>query len=111
MQKLYIHTHQCIGMAQGTIVIPTTKDKAEHVVQQVEDRLAQELGGYSSYNGVGGWINVDSRITENHVRIISSHENRELVRREMVGLAEFVKDKLDEDAVMVEVVESEVTMV
>lgn len=95
---------------RAEIVIPTTHERAEYVIANVEKRFAHDFGGYSRYEGYGGWIPDDriSPIEEDHVRlVVSDISDRETVRQS----AEYVKDELDEDSVFVEFITSDVEFI
>jgi len=92
---------------QGHIVVPTTKDKAERVIDELTAKMAVQFGGYSRYEGTGGWEG------ENDARLVvnSMDDDRESFREYLTIEAEYVKDVLDEEAVLIEIHEMEMDLV
>lgn len=95
-------------MAKGTIVVPMTHPKAPRVCERIEQLFAEHIGGYSTYEGFGGWYDGESVVEEPHTRIVVSHENVNVVSAGVATARSIVKDNLDEDAVLTEVVDSTV---
>lgn len=90
---------------QGHIVIPTTDEKATEVIEQLTAKMAVQLGGYSRYDGVGGWEGENGVVTENHARLVvnAMDMDEERFREYLTTEAEYVKDVLDEEAVLIEI--------
>lgn len=109
--------HTLIAMAlQGHIVIPTTHDDAEDVIDTVTSRISAVFGGYSRYDGSGGWVGDDGRIEEDHARIVVNvPEDNRYDKESFMGYlrveALCVKDELGEDAVLIEVHEMDMELV
>lgn len=96
-------------MARGTIIIPTPGTGAEPVVEDIEHHLARKFGGYSSYEGRGGWVaDNGDLIREPHRRLVTSTEDRERLESILEKCAHYVMAELEEDAVFTEITESEV---
>jgi hypothetical protein len=98
---------------QGHIVVPTTHDKADSVISDLTAKMAATFGGYSQYTGEGGWEGENGRVTENHVRLVvnTAEWDREKFKEYLVIEAEYVKDVLDEEAVLIEIHEMEMELV
>ena len=95
-------------MPKGTIVVPMTHPKAPEVCERIEGLFARNIGGYSTYEGFGGWHDGESVVEEPHTRIVVSHENVNVVSAGVATARSIVKDTLDEDAVLTEIVDSTV---
>jgi hypothetical protein len=91
---------------QGHIVVPTTHEKAEQVIDELTAKMAVRFGGYSRYDGTGGWEGENGRIEENHARLVvnSGEEyDRETFKGYLQIEATYVKKMLDEEAVLIEI--------
>lgn len=95
-------------MPKGTIVVPTTDPDATDVCERIESLFARNIGGYSTYEGFGGWHNGEEIVEEPHARIVVLHENRNVVSAGIATARSIVKDNLDEDEVLTEIVDSTV---
>jgi hypothetical protein len=98
---------------RGEIVVPTTHDKAEDVIEFIKDVLCDEFGGYSAYRGSGGWVADDGEMfEEEHVRLVASGSSSEgHVTETFRKCAETLKNVCDEQAVLVEVYETKTLLV
>jgi hypothetical protein len=98
---------------QGHIVVPTTHEKADEVIDSIEAKMATTFGGYSRYEGTGGWDGKSDIVTEDHVRLVVNttewdrHDFKTYLRTEAL----YVKDVLDEDAVLIEIRDIEMELV
>lgn len=106
-----IGSHYPYVMAhRGHILIPTTHPDAEDVIAEVSAKLATAFGGYSRYDGTGGWVNDDGElIEEEHARLVATDSDTDKAEFTETFHIEalYVKDRLNEDAVLVEVEEVE----
>jgi hypothetical protein len=108
-------------MPTGTIIIPTTTEESEHVIEAAKQHLAEHFGGYSCYEGEGGWVDdtlgssaersssgtskvndEGELIEENHVRLEATHNRKMRLRTELYVIAHHVKDYCNEDEVLVQ---------
>lgn len=101
---------------QGHIVVPTTHERSEDVIRHITTKMAVRFGGYSTYDGRGGWDNGEEIVEETHTRIVVNIEeseqfDRENLERYLEIEAQYVKDELDEDAVMIEIHELDMELV
>lgn len=98
---------------QGHIVVPTEKESAETVIDELTAKMSVKFGGYSRYEGAGGWVGENGRVEENHARLVVNADDMELEQfREYLTIeAEYVKDVLDEEAVLIEIHEMEMDLV
>lgn len=98
---------------QGRIVVPTTHPDAGETIAEITDHMATVFGGYSVYDGIGGWKEDDGMVEEEHKRIVvnSSDMSREQFTVEMENYAQHVKQRCDEDAVLIEMVEIDMELV
>jgi len=96
---------------RGHIIVPTEPEGSDYVIHNIEKKASASLGGYSEYEGSGGWRDPDNGVVEeDHVRIvINCPDDHEMSRDQFVEHlkieAEYVKDILNEECVMVEVEE------
>jgi hypothetical protein len=90
---------------QAHIVIPTTHDRAGEVINTIETSMAVKFGGYSQYDGLGGWDDGEQVVTEEHTRLVANTNEfeRDNVKEFLRIEAEYAKDILGEDAVLIEV--------
>lgn len=89
-------------MPTGTIIIPTTPEESEYVIEAAKQHLAEHFGGYSCYEGEGGWINVEGElIEENHVRLEACWTRKTKLRTELYEIAHYLKYFCGEDEVLV----------
>jgi hypothetical protein len=90
----------------GHIVIPTTHEQADNVVSAVKESMVTEFGGYSAYEGSGGWHRSDGLVTEPHVRLIATCSVDDMSRDRFEQWfrfeAQYVNDMLEQEAVLVE---------
>lgn len=107
-----------IAMAyQGHIVIPTTNDKSEHVIESITTSMADRFGGYSRYNGSGGWEANGNIVEEEHIRLVVTvkTDDSPMDWDQLCGWlrseARWAKEVLDEDAVLVEINEIHMELV
>lgn len=101
---------------QGHIVVPTTHDKAEDVIEQLVSKMVVRFGGYSRYDGAGGWEGESGVVEEDHARLVvntlgDDHFDREAFKEYLTIEAEYVKDVLDEEAVLIEIHDIEMDLV
>lgn len=98
---------------QGHLIIPTTHPDAESIIEQIEAQMAIRYGGYSRYEGNGGWESDDGIETEDHVRLVVTTDDvdRDELRDYLRIEAMYVKDMLDEDAVLIEIQETDMVLV
>jgi hypothetical protein len=98
---------------QGHIVVPTTHDKASKVIEQLTAKMVVKFGGYSRYDGIGGWDGENGVATENHARLVvnTMDMDKESFREYLTIEAEYVKDVLDEEAVLIEIHDMEMDLV
>jgi hypothetical protein len=91
---------------QAHLIVPTEKDRAKEVVQTLTLGFVTTFGGYSKYEGSGGWEGESGVETEDHVRLVVTHPGERLdedqFREYMRVDALYVKDILDEEAVLLE---------
>lgn len=98
---------------KGAVIIPTDPDGSEHYINQVARNMAERFGGYSRYEGEGGWVDGDGNlIEEEHVRLeavgdVTADFTGEFFRKQ----ARFVRDGLGEECVMVEIQETDMKLV
>lgn len=103
------------GQVVATVYIPSTKNTIENGVKKVtrvettywlerfQRAFSGEFGGFTVSNACGGWIDSDTGkiVTEEITRIETimddTYLNREFVKR----LADFMRDDLSQDAVLV----------
>jgi len=84
------------------IVVPTTHDDAVHTIEAIEQEACAVVGGYSEYEGAGGWVDdSNERIEEQHTVIEVTDTSGDV---DMINFARWaageVKDQLGEDAVL-----------
>jgi hypothetical protein len=94
---------------QAHIVIPGIPEHNGHVIDHIRRDWSKKYGGVSMYDGHGSWLaGTGDIITEPHSRIITTVTVPEDdIKSELRSKAEYVKDELDEDAVLIEVIEVE----
>jgi hypothetical protein len=75
--------------------------------------MAVQFGGYSRYEGTGGWEGEDGRVEENHARLVvnTMDMDKDRFREYLTIEAEYVKDVLDEEAVLIEIHEMDMDLV
>lgn len=90
---------------QAHIVVPTSHERAETVIDHITTGMAIQFGGYSRYDGSGGWDAGEEVIEEEHVRLVANvtEMDKDRLMEYMRIEAEFVKDVCDEDAVLIEI--------
>lgn len=99
-------------MPTGTILIPTTTDESEYVIEAAKQHLAEHFGGHSCYEGEGGWVDDDGElIEENHVRLEATHERMLSLRVQFYTIANNVKHFCDEDEVFVQFRDDETNLI
>ena len=99
-------------MPTGTIIIPTTQEDSEYVIEAAKQHFAERFGGYSAYEGSGGWYNDEGElIEESHMRLESTHHKILPLRVSFYTIAKEVKRFCDEDEVYVEFSNAEVNFV
>jgi len=99
-------------MPTGTILIPTPPEDSEFVIKAAKQHLAEHFGGYSCYEGEGGWINGEGElIEENHVRLEATHNRQTRLRTEFYIIAHNVKHFCDEDEVFVQFRDDETNLI
>ena len=98
---------------QAHIVIPTDPDGAEAVIDKIKAGAAKEFGGFSLYNGTGGWVGSDGLIEENHVRIVinADTKNKGVVNGIIEAEARYIKHELEQDSVLYEIHEIDMELV
>jgi hypothetical protein len=98
---------------QGHIVVPTTHSEAERVINEMEAKFVVSFGGYSRYDGSGGWGGPGGVEREAHARLVVNSDNmdREEFKECLTIEAEYVKAELDEEAVLIEIHEIEMDLV
>lgn len=101
-------------VTRAHIVVPTAKDGSYEVVESVKETLADEFGGVSVYEGKGEWLSDGYKVSEPHKRIVVTEPNDhdcEPIKTLVKWEAEWVKDSLDEDAVLVEFEDVEMELI
>jgi len=99
-------------MPTGTIIIPTPPEESKYVIEAAKQHLAEHFGGYSCYEGEGGWIDDSGElIEENHVRLEVTHNRKMRLRTELYVIAHYVKDFCDENEVFVQFRDDETNFV
>ena len=99
-------------MPTGTIIIPTTPEDSEHVIEAAKQHLAEHFDGYSCYEGEGGWVDDEGElIEENHVRLEATHNRQTRLRTEFYVIAHNVKHFCDEDEVFVQFTPDETNLI
>jgi hypothetical protein len=99
-------------MPTGTIIIPTTTNESQDVIAAAKQHLAEHFGGYSCYEGEGGWINSEGDlIEENHVRLEATHTFGVRLRTEFCIIAHNVKHFCNEGEVFVQFRDDEINPV
>lgn len=93
---------------QGHVVIPTTHENAQHVVEHIIRTATAVFGGASCYRGEGAWDGEHGVEHEDHARVVVNAEDRHKLRVWLHGEARYVKHMLDEESVMYELQETEV---
>lgn len=94
------------------IVIPQSHPTASLVTEELVGRLSRDFGGASAYDGEGAWISEeDEYLKEDHVRVVVTHTDEQRLRNRIVKEAEVVKERLDEEAVLIEFEEVEMKLV
>ncbi len=88
-----------------SITIPTTNQRDwPMVVSEAQERMMETFGGYSQFEQQGGWRGKDTDHFESSVVVYTYAEDwdqKEIVWPFMRDLATFVKNYLDEEAVLV----------
>lgn len=94
---------------QAHIIIPTSHPDASHIIDSIKHSLAVKFGGFSQYDGSGGWDGQDGLVEEDHMRLVVTANlddmdgwNEEQFREYFRIEANYVKDCLDEEAVLIE---------
>jgi|APHM01.1.fsa_nt_gi hypothetical protein len=88
---------------KGTIIVPT-ENAHEEFVTLLQRRLANRFGGFSVYDGYGGWVdNHGNLITEEHVRIEVAGDNPERMRHVLDIERRRVKHETGDETVYTEV--------
>lgn len=114
---MFMGFHYLIAMAyQGHIVIPTEHEQAENVISDLTAKMVVRFGGYSRYDGSGGWEGENGVATEDHARLVvntlgDDHFDREAFEEYLRIEAEYVKDVLDEEAVLIEIHDMDMELV
>jgi len=98
---------------QGHIVIPTSHEYAEDVIDDVKAKMVFTFGGYSRYNGSGGWEGNNGLTTEDHARLVVDTDDMSQERfKEYLEIeATYVKETLDEEAVLIEIFKIDMELV
>jgi hypothetical protein len=89
-------------MTTAKIYVPT--DVCDDVHSEIQTRMADEYGGFTAYEGQGGWKNDDGEIITENVRVYevvapSTADGGKLYCF-MGSLAEHVKYNTDQDSVL-----------
>jgi len=78
--------------------------------------MAVKFGGYSRYEGSGGWDGESGVVTEPHVRLVVNvpeehHFDRDTFKSWLQIEATYIKGQLDEEAVLIEIREIDMELV
>lgn len=98
----------------GKLIVPTEPEGSRDVINDIERMASATMGGYSEYEGTGGWRNADAEIIEeDHVMIvIDCTEDYDMTHEQFVNFmknhAEHVKRNLGEECVMFKVEEPDI---
>ena len=99
-------------MPKATIIIPTTTNESEYVIEAARQHLADVFGGFSEYEGKGAWKNSDGDVVEeNIVRFEAAHSRMMELRVESYIIAHNVKHFCDQEEVYVEFSDAEINFV
>jgi hypothetical protein len=101
---------------QGHIIVPTTEDQADAVVGELEAKMASTFGGFSTYDGEGGFEMDERIVREKHKRLVfnvpDDHRfDRSQIKNYLKIEASYVKDVLDEECVLIELREIDMELV
>lgn len=66
----------------------------------VKTQFALHFGGYTEYEGGGGWLDDDRNLVEEPVWVVEVVGEHVAMRAFMAGLAEYVLRNSDQDAIM-----------
>lgn len=104
---MYPPTHHIDMAHRGHIIIPTTKRESRDFLADLTQAIAEEFGGWSEYDGAGGWFDDDGhRHDETHRRIVTTTTAGQTeLTQFLIEWAENAKDRLGEDAVLIEIEE------
>ena len=94
------------------VYVPTTvnvdqvdNDTAEHVRRHVMECLAEWFGGATSTPAVGAWVLESGKVVYENVNIVYAYctsEQAVAMFENVVGLCEYVKNTMSQDAVTLE---------
>jgi hypothetical protein len=88
---------------RGHLVVPTSKAEASDVIETVKKQFAHTYSGVSMYEGDGAWKENHTYEAEPHVRfVVTNHDDDKEIRDDFRRVAEYVKEELDESAVLIE---------
>lgn len=94
---------------RATIIIPE-QENTDYPVHFAEGFFEDNAGGFSSYQGSGGWRSDDGMsIRENHTRVETVVDEKEVARELLTKAATHIKQETDEDSVMTTIEEVDVT--
>lgn len=91
---------------QATLTIVTTgrgADKSSEAVTQAMKAMAREFGGVTVTDAQGAWVDASGELVIDSSKILSSwygDEHGDSIHGKMSALARYVKEFLDEDAVL-----------
>lgn len=92
---------------RARVVIPTSNPESDRVVAQLCREASHEFGGYSTYEGSGGWVSPSNDLIEEpHTVVEVVCQGTRPVLEEFVSSAtDTIKTELDETEVLVQVEE------
>lgn len=99
---------------RGHIVIPQEKELSDTVAKSVKRQLTDTFGGVSVYEGSGMWLSRENgeRVGEEHVRmVVTTREPKSALKKELQSEAQFVAYQLKEEAVLIEIEETDMDLV
>lgn len=87
---------------RARVVIPTTASNAETIVTEIKESASNEFGGYSEYDGAGGWVSPDNELIEESHTVIEvvTTEDKSQLQSWLQSTADTVKAELDETTVL-----------
>lgn len=57
---------------RAEIYLPKTANAYEHALDVIKRRLSDSYGGYTSFDGTGGWVNSNEELIEEPVTVVVS---------------------------------------
>jgi hypothetical protein len=86
-------------MAHAKLYLPRAAANFDDAAAYVETYMCEVFGGFTQYNGKGGWKNSDGEIVKEPVRVYETVAEH-ATRKQLEGMAARVLEKTDESAVM-----------